>query len=714
VVGTQEVEEDESIIMPKFNVQPSGALITLPAIIGSAPAAITPADALARMNLTCAQWGLLTVPQRQGRLAVLLGATGMASLPIASQRWVTSTMNDILPYCLGAGGGRALIGGLLAPAGVPASGPVDWQRMAITIEQRELRTILGALVPVYPLAVGAKLYHWAAPEAGMGWFREAAKWLGMSGRDYVAEADAATPHDQFLLMKRICEAITNGFNALNIVWHNDPITRATYRNFIAGPPVGNDGHPATTEAQAKRSVFGTNENYGGNIGWYTENLSVGGPAEQPVITDPDRSSNGVGAGILPKNTRRLFNRYFTFTAHTHPNIYLQTVGFNLCAAGSSSGIAPLEVELQTSVQNGFWIIQADVRPDLFASKNSAFPTPTAFFRGDPSPSTISRATVIDPAGQRAPQSHVNWDWRDFVFLNPFPGGEIVAPGAELTASAGPQEYVGYLREMVSGLLARRPSQIIQDSRASVMYSNKLSIESAGSIAAFIAQVSGTSTEIQHLVTTPDPLIDAAANLAFSIGGAASVATSGISAVIGGAVGGALLISNRVAQHGISGLFRDDLGRWKPTFERGWLSGNPLNTTAEGEPTHTVDYPPGFKIYPSGIGLFGGGREGLRTALGLSSIPDEDALSNTEADRILAMGAGAPTEFSRLYCRTTLPSDGFMTESDRTLWIQTHPWCDASLAVMHRSALRKAAPWIIGGLAIATAGGLYWKSRKSKK
>ena len=73
------------------------------------------------------------------------------------------------------------------------------------------------------------------------------------------------------------------------------------------------------------------------------------------------------------------------------------------------------------------------------------------------------------------KDHPRRMWRPKVPISVAVGEPIMPtlPAAELTASVGPREYVGYLREMVSGLLSRRASQIIQDSRAAVMYSNKL-------------------------------------------------------------------------------------------------------------------------------------------------------------------------------------------------------------------------------------------------
>ena len=88
---------------------------------------------------------------------------------------------------------------------------------------------------------------------------------------------------------------------------------------------------------------------------------------------------------------------------------------------------------------------------------------------------------------------------------------------------------------------------------------------------------------------------------------------------------------------------------------------------------------------------------------------------------MALGLdGARVEFSRLYCSGSIPAGGLATEEARQGWINAHPFCDPSLAVMRSTGsavlrqLKRASPYIAVGLVAALIGTVAWKRLSKEK
>lgn len=502
--------------------------------------------------------------------------------------------------------------------------PSQFINLAITVRDRPLYDAVGGPVRPYPLEVGQVIRHWCDPDLTAAWFAYANTLLndpsGLGANNGQVSAG---------LLSMALDAICNGFNAANIVWWNQPTARAIYRKWLSGPPMSING-------RWQAFVFGPDVNYGGSFadggtsGWFEEREDM-----------PVTHSSPVPGGILPRLARLIFNRYYwpgvPDAGARHPTQFIPAIGFTLKPASGTSGnlapafgdfsvdARPLMVELMNEVQNTYWMMSAGNACD----PEVAFPRLCDL--------KDSRGNYwVDTAGITHGPAVFSADWVGYDDMTDFrfakAAGELVRD-MELPAAPAPMEFIPYLRELAAAMAAMSPVDLIQDSRAFVVYQNYSYVrESHTGLSGYLNAVFGTAPDQFARWTTPNPLMETAATTAYSIGGALAVQTYGISAIVGGAVGAGLQIANRVIRHPGT-AHKDDLGRLKPCYERAWLSGDQdPNDAAAGAPYVVLREPPGYVRIPFAQDL-----NGLLAAMNLSC---SEYLALTRAQRFEHVGVAA--------------------------------------------------------------------------
>lgn len=398
-------------------------------------------------------------------------------------------------------------------------------------------------------------------------------------------------------MVDVLTSIASGFNALNIVWFNDPDTRRIYRKWIAGPPYAPNN-------SAGENLFSKDVNYTHDW-WYIAGQYF------PIISDGGNSiaPNDGRGGIIPQQARALFLRYYPRSqyARGHKNFFIQAVGLTLSIPATIADRAThntIDLEVQNNVEND---------PFIVAYKRSVCPLPYDW--GAPCGSgllsvadpNIGGEAIYLPTGQhddtsRFPAQQIYVlpysDWRTmFIGTTNEVAGTELDPGQILLLYPSMQSYLPWLLEWATSLVARTPTQIIQDSRAYVIFENMMQAQFNGGLESFLSFAMNQPSYLVQQRTATRPEVEAAAQAAFAIGGALAAETYGISALVGGAVGAGLMIGDRLVTNTIKSSYRDDIGRFKPALERAWLSvaSNPPIVTGiqSSPPFMTVPAPPGY-------------------------------------------------------------------------------------------------------------------------
>ncbi len=444
----------------------------------------------------------------------------------------------------------------------------------------------------YPLTIGRRIRHWAAPEDAIGWFRQAAFWLNDNAR--IELLKGRSPAEQAAFLELVQGAIISAFNCLNIVWWTDPISRSLYRKYFAG-------NPNTTGSSMREALFGRRANYGGSTpvvsgstsdyyGWFVPNSDV------PVVRDP--------GGLIPRAAWQNFLRH---NANTHPMMFIPTLGFNLSTLSGvaipdvSDMVGSLAVELETDVKNNYFLTLGNGAINR-CSAGLAYPRQCSYVV----PNVVGLYGYDSTVAGRPSDWDTNW------FQIAASSG--LAPNSRLFESYGPFRYIDYLREWMAGMTSRTGAQIIQDSRAYVAFANNESVVAMGGRTQFITEALGAAGDVVAQQAALDPGLDAAAQAAFALGGALAGVTYGISAVVGGLVGGGLMLANRGIRKDVSNRGKDDLGRWKPVFERAWLSGDPNSTGQPDPPAFQVEFaPPEFTPLPPRGTIVAPGNSRIQTA-----------------------------------------------------------------------------------------------------
>jgi hypothetical protein len=445
-------------------------------------------------------------------------------------------------------------------------------RWVIRLEDRRVLDVSGNQSLDIQPQVGATIVHWAAPARAKAWWEyanallsdttriqqlNAGGWALINTTDKDANRSHATL--QFQYVTNIVRAIADGYNCLNLVWHNDPIARSLYRKWISGPPKQNVG-------VTSRSVFGEAEDY--NSAWYSKNAllpklaSDSGILQQKAM--PDHGKAGRVGDFFDISAMLVLARQSPLV----PNVPVEYAPAVYNAAMVRSGVrqnCPAEV--------GFpWTQQCEAGKQEKGLRSSNADVADSIVGG-------FQFHAFLPDGTELPEGFD--DWRASYRITG-------AFSANPVATAPLFDYLAYLREWVQLLLTRSPWQTIQDTRQFVIYENLQTLGVNGGDAA-LAKIAGSSADILRQQKTSDTGLTAVATAVALAGAAVGTVTSGVGALVGGAISSVILLADAASTHTVEGHGRDDLGRYKLLLERGWLSGTPESIDRDsGQPVLPAD------------------------------------------------------------------------------------------------------------------------------
>lgn len=458
--------------------------------------------------------------------------------------------------------------------------------------------------PAFPPDAPA-IFAWADVPLAQGWIARGQALLNDYGRlnplnDVAGMGDALSVRQTEFVFD-VAEAVANAYNALNICWHNDPAARRVYRAWFSGPP---------TLSNRQYALFGAYPNYGDS--WYTAQLD-GRVADLPVLGQ----SRAASLGRLARDAIELFQAFAPTAVggdvRRRTLELFMDVGFTLTVPVNRAGgllrdapdprTASLLVAYDAAVMNAPFVFGSNGRcPTL-----PAFPTCLA---------DAPRGVGVLP-GTRERVSYP--DWRVFYFDAAFAAVPLkVAPPLA--------SYLGYLAALLDVLASRPPEQIILESRAYVIYQNAQMVAASGGVAASAiaaaAQTNATAESGRHQTDVGVQTAATSVTALLTVTGGALAAT-GIGALPGavlGVIGGAVALGNTLYQRlheTAPPLYKDDLGRWKPLLERGWLAGDPSDGSVNNRPDMVeLRDPPGW-TRPRSFTL-----STILAGLGLTTTPSE--------------------------------------------------------------------------------------------
>lgn len=440
-----------------------------------------------------------------------------------------------------------------------------FQLRAIPVQNRPLTDAAGQpLIDPHgnPIGVAAPnapaVLHWYDGPKGQGWLTESRRQIAIA----VGRGDGPT---RARALGASAAAVMLVYDCYNVPWYNDPAARSLYRERIAGPP-----GPPGNEAGEQWGILRT-DNYNRAVNSRETSVRdfVGGPmyTEFPLARVMNALQSGVGR--LPLAARAAFDRQFPNRDTNALPRFFESLRFF---------VQPIPAPTD---ENGF---PAFTDADVMAAR-SIRNAVRVQLGSDVSHGNLfcRRASGVD-----CTQSGSVFD-RDAYWFD---------DGANLAASFG--DWTTYLADWIARLEGRTAEQTILDARAYCVYQN----EEIYSVVGRSNFIPALTAEIQRLESpSPDPSVRIIGTAAVALGAALASVTYGISAIIGGAIGGATALAAAAAPPDVSRLPVDDLRRTKPLFEHGWLAGDPSGINIETgvvDPTKspeqnglTVPDPPGW-------------------------------------------------------------------------------------------------------------------------
>ena len=370
----------------------------------------------------------------------------------------------------------------------------------------------------------------------------------------------------------IVEAVSNGYDALNVPQYMHQRSREMYWTYMSGPPGGTGGAAMFNPVQNW-----TGEEFG--WGWYMAHRTL------PIITDRSR-------GIIPRMSRSLFlqrmsGAYAGVFGVTRRNEFMQTVGIGISIPGYNRLPQHKIDELQTAKETDFWYYNRSIRNKPFVlaqNMSDAFCSqpgrdPLAYpFNCSWTPATEGWIVANEASHLGAPESPIGAppmadDWR--MFRGDF--GPTAVPDPEMRVSMGSYHYLTWLAEWSGMLVQLTPEEIILSVREFATYMNFKTLNADSS-----ANTSVIS-EWQQM-QRGDPTLQAIGSTAAALGAALSGVTYGISAVVGAAIAATISIYDSLPNANKITAARDDLGRYKSVIDRAWLAGNPGYDTLDAAPS----------------------------------------------------------------------------------------------------------------------------------
>ncbi len=400
--------------------------------------------------------------------------------------------------------------------------------------------------------------HWCDLIRAMAWFRYARALLDAFPRQTFTRDVPVIFYLNLVVM-----AIANGYNCLNICWYLDPAARRLYRAYLAGPPRSAYGAPA--------AEYGDHTDY--SDAWYNTDDGKYHAQQDLLSPKPDQRmpySAGLFYGSIPAaaQARYLATNPGRLGLTTH---FAPTLGMYLAPPlGAPPSRPGLRACYQTECIN--------VPGMGYQPPNAPGPYVATRLQGDgPFPSNPDCRL---PDGATCAEAYPDGSTQpDAQYFN---GDEFTAPA---------RAYLAWLDAWLAAVLARTMEQVVLDARYYTVFVNAKQAAQIGP--AFLHDAGVTDAYADQQQHAADPGWRTVGSTAQAIGGALAPWTFGISAIIGGLVNVGVALGDGLATHDVNDVYRDDLGRFKPTVERGWLGGTgPGDPSSAGAPGFTVlDAPP---------------------------------------------------------------------------------------------------------------------------
>ena len=443
--------------------------------------------------------------------------------------------------------------------------------------------------------------HWADPDLAAAWFRRASQLANDTARIAALDkplesADAQLGLQQTRFMQLIVEALASGYNALNIPWYNHPTARALWREWWAGPVGGAGPQNSNTQTNEYR------ERPDWNDAWYKGQKSdwlfpVG--AQLALAAGAGASTLGVThfTGRLPSQAEANFRRLYPRRSYAngHPVEIIQRAGLTLGLPVDEPARENAQIVYERDVINLPFAVgqySSGTLPDGTAVNGWLCPPPTDIFKCGGGEATEYCRLGDRSCNSGQPLAGAVFDWRAFWFdgaVELF--GTEVDPRVKLSTAVPLRDHLPWLQAWATAAAAESPQQIILSARAWVWEVNATWQMVLGE-ETFLSKLAENPARLREQVRRPDPTATAVAGGVAVVGAAFGAVTFGISALIGGAVSTVISLADAFNAHATSGVGKDDLNRYKPVYERGWLSGDPSN--AHAMPVYSVADPPDFR------------------------------------------------------------------------------------------------------------------------
>lgn len=431
-----------------------------------------------------------------------------------------------------------------------------------------------------------------APLAG-GWFRYA---RDLAHDDaLLARLETASAVEQAKYFFDILSALANGYNALNILWYNHPQARAIYRSRIAGNPQGRE--QVQLDAQFSNGTFNYRE------GWY------GAAYPWPQIPNAEQQRRDADSGNspltgLPLAARTVFDRYYASEAGALIQwvqlcgLYVDTIDREI----ANPRDVPDGVNYAENVRNRAFAMLPSRGGEILWTDG---PEQDPYLRfGDEAvvQERFKRAVMFGGVGYDAlPMPPTG------VFIDPTNGNRLSIEVANMRAFAYDErlsivrvplkvsnaliEYLGWLREWTTACVAQSPTEIAIASRYYVTWQNG---ETARGMSGIVNEIVNRDAEIARDRSTPDPVATAVFRSMAAV--APVFATAGPwGAAIGLGITAAAAIGQVITSIVGSGVSarrkRNDLGEFKPVFQRAAASGSLLHNRP---PVLQIPAPPGWR------------------------------------------------------------------------------------------------------------------------
>jgi len=374
----------------------------------------------------------------------------------------------------------------------------------------------------------------------------------------------AVYEEQVKFVREVFQAIANYYNALNIPWSNDPEARRLYRKWLAGTGGTGSEHNQAVDWN------------GGN--WYSNRMIEKNVSNYPFVTNPPSPSQG----ILVRRARR-FHEVMQPGVKTHfrqlagvrmtgpdsdwnnprrsPYVFAQQATNEAFAYPNGLGDAFLPKSAANGIIEegvGGWLPRAPDRGRMYGAKSG---------------------WERRPRVERLQQDRVNeiqdgqWanDWRTYGHTSYF---GIDNPQQ---AAAPLRDYLDWAREWVDAISSRQPSQVLRDSRSSVLRYNLRWVNQLGGIDRFANTIAGQNAAIDRELrsgTTTEVVGAVTGGLVRSLGSVIPGVGPQLANLVGGASDAIFAIFGALIEDGsITSFGRDDLGNFKPVMERSFLKGD---------------------------------------------------------------------------------------------------------------------------------------------